>query len=314
MRTLLSILILCLVSICIYPFWRREGFVQSTTKPQRIRVEFQGKRWNKAQIFEFQENLKGARLKLENLQDNIIESFSDYKRVMGKLETMAYDKDKSIKDIPKTLSKEEKDEIMRRAGIIIDPLTDFYKPLIEAQDLGMEPIVSKGWKEHKFKMDLPRVVVPSLKGLDTLERYQWVDMKDSTNKYDSEEVFYKDVETVLPGFYSAIQEVLKNISILEQNTGSQSWSVRPRVDKIVSDAEKAKKSEEGFECPDILRVIKVASYQKWGNLSSKIKSELRVIETKYGRIVGDIESSERSLEYLENEGKRGTTQASSVVN
>lgn len=308
---ILGILILCLIALSLYPFWRHEGF---RNQAKRVRVEFRGKRWNDLQITSFQSNLKDAPLQLKRIQENIIETFGDYKRVMGKLEKMAYDKDQSIRDLPKSLTQDEKDEILRKAGILVDPLTDFYKPLIDAQDSGMEPIVTRGWKNHKFKMDLPTVVIPSLKGLDTPERYRWATMKDATPKYDIEETFYKDIETSLPAFYSAVQEVARNIRILEQNSGSQFWSVRPRVDKIMNDADKARKSTEGFECPDILRVIKVSDYEKWGEMSEKIKMSIKEIERIYQRIVSDIESSERSLDYLENEGKQGSAQASSVVN
>ena len=327
----LSILIpLVVISLLVYPFWRRDKY-ESFENDVKSRVEFKGKRWTEPEFISFIKNIRGAKTLLESSQDKLFVVLEDYKKVMGDLENTAYKQKEGLDGIPKDLSKEDRKKMMGSSGLSQTPIKDFYESLYLAKDNGFSPINVR--PEHNFRKSLPRIAIPTLGSLDKEGEFAWINEKDSEERYDKEEEFYKNIQVYLPTFLSSVNEVLTNAEILRKNAGEASWGMRPRAESMKERADKLEKDTkeeakqgtgqvdiEGFEstedsCPKSIRIriIKTVPYEYWGQTAMEINTKIKTIQELISTSIQDIQISENTLENMGRKGEQGKQKAQNAL-
>lgn len=311
---------LILISLVLYPFWRRNKY-ESFKDEIQTKVEFQGKRWTKLEFEIFVENIKNSKTSLEKLQNKLFVVLGDYKRVMGRLENAAYKQKEGLANIPKDLSEKDRKKMMESSGLSSTPIKDFYKPLYTAKKNGFSPINVRS--EHDFRKTLPRVAISSLGTLDQEGELTWINEKDTIERYNKEEEFYKSVSVYLPTFLSSVNEILTNVKILRKNAGDTSWGMRPRVEGMkqrADELEKKVKTEEEFRdskdaCPKSIRIrtIKTIPYEYWGQIAKEINSKINTIQDLISASIEDIHISESILENMGRKGEKGKQKAQNAL-
>ena len=319
----ISILIpLVLISLLVYPFWRKDGY-ESFKNDIKSKIEFEGKRWTNMEFELFRRNIKGSKPSLESAQDKLFVALEGYKKVMGSLENAAYKQKEGLKNIPKGLSDKDRKKMMESSGLSKTPVKDFYRSLYLAKDKGFSPINVR--PEHNFRKSIPRVAIPPLGTLDDEEELTWSSKKDSKERYDKEEEFYKNIQVYLPTFLSSVNEILLNAELLRKNAGEASWGMRPRVESMKQRADelekKAKEEEnEGFKnntdsCPKSIRIrtIKTVPYEYWGQMAVEINKKIKRIQELINTSIQDIQISENILEDMGRKGEEGKQKAQNAL-
>ena len=302
----LDIFFILLIAIIVYPFWRIDEAFNTMS------VKFEGKRWSLEQWIKFEKAITNTKPKLESLQDDMFIVFDDYKRVMSSMENVAYKQKKALNDIP----KEYRNDVIKRTGLSKTPVKDFYDPLMNAKDEGYNPIITRS--EHDLSRSLPRVAIAPLGPFESDDSLAWVNHEDNDSKYDKEEEIYKSIPIYLPSFLASVNEVLKNAKILRQNSGEQSWALRPRIEKLKARADMAEKEakSEGFTSKskiECIRTIKTVDYDYWGDIADEISTKLNQIDDLIRKSKQDIMEAERISQELEAKGQKGKRKAQNAV-
>lgn len=292
------------MAILAYPMWnRREGF-------KDVKTVFEGKRWEKKEFVEFQNNLDGVESILAEYQDELFVTFEDYKRVMGKMEDVVYKQKDALAD----LDPSQRKLVVESSGLSENPVDEFYEPLKRARNMGDDPIVTR--PGHRLRQDLPRVPIGAFGNTWELS---WIHRGDVKSHHDKEEEFYKNVPVYLPLLMASVKEVRTSVRLLRESSGEKAWGMRPRVEEMVRKMpveEDTDMVSEGFETecvPEKIRVIKTISYSKWGGMARKIRSHLGEIRSLLDGSKNDIRYSETMLESMGEKGKRDRATAQNVL-